>query len=108
MIELKSNELQLLSINNEIEKKLGSVYNNYKKNYAMLNIEKRNFKTAEKIFEKNKQLFFQGQISKVDFRLAQTQLRNSENNLNKIQYSVKILELNLLMLSGNIINEIDK
>ena len=57
-------------------------------------------------FESAKEQFYQGQLSRNDFRLAQIELSVSKNRLNQTYYKTKIAELNLYRLSGNIIEQI--
>ena len=71
----------------------------------MIDIEKRNQITSEKFFERAKEQFYQGQLSRNDFRKAQIDLIISKNKLNQTLYNAKIAELNLYRLSGKIIRK---
>ena len=97
---------QLLeSIKKEIQKEFNVTYQQYENNIKLIEIEKRNNEASERFFQRAKNQFFQGQLSRSDFRLAQVDLSISKNRLNQSLFMAKIAELNLYRLSGKIINE---
>ena len=104
-IEIESNELKLESIKNEIQKEFNVTYQQYENNIKLIEIETRNNEASERFFQRAKNQFFQGQLSRSDFRLAQVDLSISKNRLNQSLFMAKIAELNLYRLSGKIINE---
>ena len=105
-IQIESNKLELSAIRKEIQKEFNSTFQQYINNINLLRIEKRNLFTSEMFFESAKEQFYQGQLSRNDFRLAQIELSVSKNRLNQTYYKTKIAELNLYRLSGNIIEQI--
>ena len=107
-IQIESNKLELQSIKQEIQKEFNASYKQYENSINLIDIEKRNQSTSEKFFERAKEQFYQGQISRNDFRLAQIDLSTSKNRLNQTLYNAKIAELNLYRLSGKIIQETSK
>ena len=107
-IQIESNKLELQSIKQEIQKEFNASYKQYENSINLIDIEKRNQLTSEKFFERAKEQFYQGQLSRNDFRLAQIDLSTSKNRLNQTQYNAKIAELNLYRLSGKIIQETNK
>ena len=104
-IEIESNELKLESIKKEIQKEFNVTYQQYENNIKLIEIETRNNEASERFFQRAKNQFFQGQLSRRDFRLAQVDLSISKNRLNQSLFMAKIAELNLYRLSGKIINE---
>ena len=104
-IEIESNKLQLIAIEQEIQKEFNSTYQLYSNSINLIDIERRNQSTSEKFFERAKEQFYQGQLSRNDFRLAQIDLSMSKNRLNKTLYTAKIAELNLYRLSGKILEK---
>ena len=104
-IEIESNELKLESIKKEIQKEFNVTYQQYENNIKLIEIEIRNNEASERFFQRAKNQFFQGQLSRSDFRLAQVDLSISKNRLNQSLFMAKIAELNLYRLSGKIINE---
>ena len=107
-IEIESNELKLEAIKKEIQKEFNVTYQQYENNIKLIEIETRNNEASERFFQRAKNQFFQGQLSRSDFRLAQVDLSISKNRLNQSLFMAKIAELNLYRLSGKIINEIVK
>ena len=104
-IQIESNKLELQSIKQEIQKEFNASYKQYENNINLIDIEKRNQITSEKFFERAREQFYQGQLSRNDFRLAQIDLSISKNRLNQTLYNAKIAELNLYRLSGKIIEK---
>ena len=104
-IQIESNKLELSAIKKEIQKEFNVSYKQYLNNINLIDIRKRNQITSEKFFERAKEQFYQGQLSRNDFRLAQIDLSISKNKLNQTLYNAKIAELNLYRLSGKIIEK---
>jgi outer membrane protein len=104
-IQIESNILELSAIQQKIEKEFNSTFQQYSNSINLIEIEKRNQATSEKFFERAKEQFYQGQLSRNEFRLAQVDLSMSKNKLNQRLYSAKIAELNLYRLSGKILDQ---
>ena len=104
-IEIENSSLELEAIRKEIEKDLNNTFNQYNESINLMEIENRNKETAEKFFSRAQEQFYQGQLSRNNFRLAQVDLSISQSRLNKSIYIAKITELNLYRLSAQIIKE---
>ena len=104
-IELESNKLKLTSIKQKINQEFNTIFKQYQNNINLIDIETRNQLTSEKLFEKAKEEYYQGTLSKNDFRLAQIDVSLSKNRLNKTIYNTKILELDLYRLAGKILED---
>ena len=104
-IAIETSKLQLEAVSNEIQKNLNVTFNKYIKNINLIEIETRNQASADKFFIRAKEQFYQGQLSRNDFRLAQVDLSQSKSRLNRSIYIAKISELNLYRLSAQIIKE---
>ena len=104
-IEIENSSLELEAIRKEIEKDLYNTFNQYNESINLMEIENRNKETAEKFFSRAQEQFYQGQLSRNDFRLAQVDLSISQSRLNRSIYIAKITELNLYRLSAQIIKE---
>ena len=89
-IEIESNELKLESIKKEIQKEFNVTYQQYENNIKLIEIETRNNEASERFFQRAKNQFFQGQLSRSDFRLAQVDLSISKNRLNQSLFIAKI------------------
>ena len=104
-IEIENSSLELEAIRKEIEKDLNNTFNQYNESINLMEIENRNKETAEKFFSRAQEQFYQGQLSRNNFRLAQVDLSISQSRLNRSIYIAKITELNLYRLSAQIIKE---
>ena len=102
-IDIETNKVLLQGVKNEINKDLSNTFNQYTNNINLIEIEKRNLATAEKFFTRAKEQYYQGQLDRNDFRIAQVDLGRSKNRLNRSNYITKIAELNLHRLSAQII-----
>ena len=102
-IDIETNKVQLQGVKNEINKDLSNTFNQYTNNINLIEIEKRNLATAEKFFTRAKEQYYQGQLDRNEFRIAQVDLGRSKNRLNRSNYITKIAELNLHRLSAQII-----
>jgi len=102
-IQIESNKLLLDKIKLEIYSELKQTYNQYISSIAINNIERRNSKTAANFFNRAKSQYNQGMISNNDFRMAQVELKESQNRLNQSIYLTKLAELNLYRISGSIL-----
>ena len=107
-IQIESNKLELYAIKQEIQKEFDVSYKQYENNINLINIGQRNQITSEKFFERAKEQYYQGQLSRNDFRQAQIDLSISKNRLNQTLYNAKIAELNLYRLSGKILENTNK
>jgi len=104
-IEIENSSLELEAIRKEIEKDLNNTFNKYNESINLIEIENRNKETAKKFFSRAQEQFYQGQLSRNDFRLAQVDLSISQSRLNRSIYIAKITELNLYRLSAQIIKD---
>ena len=102
-IDIESNKLKLEGVRSEINKELSYTFNQYTNNINLIEIETRNLLTAEKFFSRAREQYYQGQLSRNDFRIAQVDLGLSKNRLNRSNYITKIAELNLYRLSAQVI-----
>ena len=106
-IEVETNKLRLESVQQEVIKELYTLYNKYKNNLELINIEKKNVNTAKKYFDRASDQYFEGFIDRNEFRLAQLEFSKSKTKLNQTIFETKILELNLFSLSGDIIEVVN-
>ena len=60
--------------------------------------------TNQRNFTRTEELFKLGQVTSIEFRQAQINLLNAETALNNAKYDAKLFELELLQLSGELLN----
>ena len=66
--------------------------------------QENNIKTALNNFERTEEKFKIGQVTSIEFRLAQLNLLNAELSRNQAKYDAKLAELTVLQLSGELLN----
>ena len=60
--------------------------------------------TAQNNFNRTQEKFKIGQVNSIEFRQAQLNLLNAELNRNQAKFSAKLSELQLLQISGDLLN----
>ncbi|MFT4761886.1 MAG: outer membrane protein, partial [Saprospiraceae bacterium] len=61
--------------------------------------------TNRENFERTKEEQKIGQISSIEYRQAQLNLLNAETNLNTARFAAKVIEMELLQLSGQLLGQ---
>ncbi len=67
-------------------------------------IQEQNVFTNQNNFERSKEQFQLGRITSIEFRQAQINLLNAQTNKNLAKYNAKLAELQLLQLTGQLLN----
>lgn len=98
--ELLLKQQLLLDIQRDIKNALG-IYENLRYIYE---VQEKNVLTNENNFERTQEQFKTGQISSIEFRQAQINLLNARTNKNLAKYDAKLAELQVLQLTGQLLN----
>ncbi len=101
-ISKQNREIELVKIREELKTQVLNAYEEYTNAIFTLEAESKNVKTNELNFGRTQKQYALGQITSVDYRQAQINLFNSSNNYFRAKYNLKIAEVNLLQLSGNL------
>ncbi|MEL6721083.1 MAG: TolC family protein [Bacteroidota bacterium] len=105
-VGLESQLIQREQIEQQLETNLANAWQSYQNALFILGVEKENLATAQLNFERTEEQFNGGQISSVEFRQAQLNLLNANISKSTAKYNAKIVELQLLQLSGKLLEEI--
>ncbi len=89
-----------LEVNRDIQNAL-AIYEN---RLNIFNIQEQNVLTNQNNFERSKEQFQLGRITSIEFRQAQVNLLNAQTNKNLAKYDAKLSELQLLQLTGQLLN----
>ena len=89
-----------LEVNRDIQNAL-AIYEN---RLNIFNIQEQNVVTNQNNFERSKEQFQLGRITSIEFRQAQINLLNAQTNKNLAKYDAKLAELQLLQLTGQLLN----
>jgi outer membrane protein len=91
---------QKLTINNS----LMNTWENYKNQLFILKAQEKNIQTTQNNFDRSQERYKLGQVTSIEFRQAQINLVNSKTAANNAKFEAKLIELQLLQLSGDILN----
>ncbi len=104
-IRLKNSQEQERLAEKEIRKELENAYENYTTNLYLLDKQELNVETAELNFERTEEAFELGQVSNTDFREAQLNLLEANQELIDLEINAKLSEVQLLQLSGQLLDQ---
>lgn len=103
-IALENQQILLEQQKITIENNLKNTWENYNNQLFILKAQETNVLTTQNNFDRTQERFKLGQISSVEFRQAQINLINAKTALNNAKFDAKLIELQLLQLSGDILN----
>lgn len=90
----------------ELSRDIDNAWGNYQNALYILNVEQNSLDINRLNLERTLELFNAGQATSVDFRQAQLNLLQSEIGYNVARYQAKLLELELLYHSGDLIDSV--
>jgi len=93
---------ELLMVN--LERDFNNAWDNYQNKFNIYKIREDNIVTSKNNFDRTEEKFKLGQVNSLEFRQAQLNLRNAELTRNEAKYQAKLAELELLQLSGELLN----
>ena len=76
----------------------------YENRLNIFHIQEQNVATNQNNFERSREQFQLGRITSIEFRQAQINLLNAQTNKNLAKYDAKLAELQLLQLTGQLLN----
>lgn len=95
--------LQIQQIRNQMESYLVIIFNDYKNDLQLIELEKRSLELAKKNMDIAKDSYEVGLISPLELREVQKNLLSAGNRLIRAQFSAKEKEIQLLLISGQLI-----
>ena len=90
-------------IEQELERDLANAWESYQNALFVLTAEQANLNTNQLNFDRTVEQFNIGQVTSVEFRQAQINLLNAATNYNTAKYDAKVIELQLIQLSGGLL-----
>jgi outer membrane protein TolC len=88
----------------DVERNFNNSWDDYQNRLIIYQVQENNIKTALNNFERTEEKFKIGQVTSIEFRLAQLNLLNAELSRNQAKYDAKLAELTVLQLSGELLN----
>jgi len=104
VITLDNQKIALEQQKVTIKNNLKNTWENYNNQLFILKAQEQNVLTTENNFNRTEERFKLGQITSVEFRQAQINLLNARTALNNAKFDAKLIELQILQLSGDILN----
>ena len=95
-----AHEQAVVSVSNDFH----NAMDNYSKMKDLLSLSQKSSSVAQRNFERTKELYYQGNLSSTDFRLAQLNFNRSKSQVISSQVNLKLAELELKRLAGELIN----
>lgn len=99
-----SQELQRKQFELEVNRDIANAKGTYENLLEIYDIQEQNVITNKNNLERSQERLKLGQISSIEFRQAQINLINAETSKNLAKYDAKLAELELLRLTGQLLN----
>ena len=103
-IAYENQELLQKQIENEVATDIANALTNYEVKLEIFKMQEQNVMTNKDNFERSKERFKLGQITSIEFRQAQINLTSAKANKSLAKYDAKLAELQLLQLTGQLLN----
>ncbi|QCX01158.1 TolC family protein [Aggregatimonas sangjinii] len=103
-IAYENQELLKQQIELEVNRDIQNAKAIYENRLNIYQIQEQNVLTNQNNFERSKEQFQLGRITSIEFRQAQINLLNAQTNKNLAKYDAKLAELQLLQLTGQLLN----
>ncbi len=87
-----------------IQNNLKNTWENYQNQLFILNSQDKNVQTNQDNFNRTEERYKLGQVTSIEFRQAQINLINAKTAFNNAKFDAKLIEIQLLQLSGDILN----
>ena len=103
-VEYANQELFRSQIVSEVKRDIANAKGDYENRYAIYQLQEKNVNTARNNYERSNERYKLGQITSLELRQAQINLLNAQTNKNLAKYQAKLAELQLLQLTGQLLN----
>lgn len=103
-ILLESQDAQQNQIELEVKRDIANARGDYENRLQVFELQEQNVITATDNYNRSNERYKLGQITSVELRQAQINLLNAKTNRNLAKYNAKLAELQLLQLTGQLLN----
>ena len=103
-IAFENQELLQEQVKLEVTRDITNALAIYENRLKIFRIQEQAVLTNQNNFERSEEQFKLGRISSIEFRQAQINLLNAQTNKNLAKYDAKLAELQLLQLTGQLLN----
>ncbi|SNY94443.1 TolC family protein [Flagellimonas pacifica] len=103
-IGYENQELLKKQIALEVERDIRNAWDSYTNALYVLEVQEKNLQTNQNNFNRTDERYKLGQVTSIEFRQAQLNLLNAELAQSQAKYSAKLAELQMLQISGQLLN----
>ena len=103
-ILLESQDAQQLQIELEVKRDIANAKGDFQNRLKVFELQQQNVITATDNYRRSNERYKLGQITSVELRQAQINLLNAQTSKNLAKYNAKLAELQLLQLTGQLLN----
>ncbi|AVR44420.1 transporter [Christiangramia fulva] len=103
-IRYQNQELLKEQLELEVKRDIANALGNYENKLYILKVQKENVATNLNNFQRSEEQYKLGRITSIEFRQAQINLLDARTSLNLAKYDAKLAELQLLQLTGQLLN----
>lgn len=103
-IQVENDQIFKSQLISEVKRDIANAEGNYNNRLAIFRLQEQNVITALNNYDRSNERYKLGQISSVELRQAQLNLLNAQTNKNLAKYQAKLAELELLQLTGQLLN----
>lgn len=99
-IALETRKIQQEQTSFSVQRDVLNAYDTYQNALFVLEAQQANLATTQRNFDRSSEMYKQGQITSIEFRQAQLNMLNAQNNFSQAKYNAKNAELQLKQLAG--------
>lgn len=103
-LSLEGLSIQRDQLINDLTAQLSNVWYQFQNALAIIKAEESNVGTTQVNFERTNEEYKTGRVTSIAYRQAQINLLTAENSLLNARYDAKLLEIQMLLLSGDILD----
>lgn len=103
-IRYKNQEIIKNQIEQEVKRDIANAFGNYQNKLYILKVQQENVATNLNNFNRSEEQYKLGRITSIEFRQAQINLLDARTSRNLAKYDAKLAELQLLQLTGQLLN----
>lgn len=106
-LTIKNSRLERQELELALRSDLSNLWQAYRNNLQLLNLERQNVITAKDNHEIAMERYIQGEISGFEVREAQKSLLDAEERILSAEYNTKLCEISLLQISGKVMQYLE-
>lgn len=103
-ISYETRQLLKRQIEQEVKRDIANALGTYENKLYIFHVQEENVATNLDNFNRTQEQYKLGQVTSIEFRQAQINLLNARTSLNLAKYDAKLAELELLRLTGQLLN----